>query len=82
VGYPSENTALPNEAGGAANVQLNYLPTVLTGVVVFFSAALIFIMTIAELSLVRKVVWQGKKREQAKGRRDEGRKGEAGVMLR
>ena len=81
MGYTPENTVLPNEAGGIASVWLSYLPTVLAEVVVFFSAALIFI-TIDKLSLVRRVVWQGKKIEKVKGRRDEGRKRHFGVMLR
>lgn len=67
MGYTSENTVLPNEAGGmvgAASAQLSYLPTALAGVVVFFfSAALVFIITIDELSLIRRVVWQGEKKE-------------------
>lgn len=63
MSYTSENTILPNEAGGivgAASVWLSNLPTVLAGVMVFYSAALIFIITIDWLSLVRRGVWQGK----------------------
>lgn len=78
MGYASENTVLPNEAGrivGAASIQLSCLPTALAGVVAFFPAALTFIITIDQLSWVRRVVWQGKKREKVKGRRAEGRKG-------
>lgn len=67
---------------GAASVRPSYLPTVLAGMVVFFSAALIFIITIDELSLAGRVVWQGKKKEKVNGRGDEGRKGQVGEMLR
>lgn len=86
MGYTSENTVLPNEAGrivGAASIQLSCLPTALAGVVAFSSAALTFIIAIDQLSWVRRVVWQGgKKKEKVKGRKAKGRKGHVGVMLR
>lgn len=47
----------------------------------YFSATFIFIITTDERNLVKRVVWQIKKRERMTVRRDECREGRVGVML-